>query len=155
MSKILQCREILILGILVEQVWRNHNLIEEIPVAIIEQGALTLLGQNIIPWIVHIVWSNLTDLRFGTQHLMHTLIGRIIIHIAHYKHLHILVDAEQTILDSLGLASTRLPIERTRETAWPVTNDDSHILTSHFTTNSEETASIISTILSLLLNIRH
>ena len=86
---------------------------------------------------------------------MHTLIGRIIIHIAHYKHLHILVDAKQTILDSLGLTSTRLTIERTRETAWPVTNDNSHILTCHFTTNRQETTSIISTILSLLLNIRH
>ena len=86
---------------------------------------------------------------------MHTLVGRVVVHITHHKDLHVLVDAKETVLDCLGLTSSRLTVERARESARPVAHDDCDILASQLATNSEETTGIISAILCLLLNVWH
>ena len=86
---------------------------------------------------------------------MHAGVGRIIVHIAHHKHLHLRVQTEQTVFHSLGLARSALAIERNGETAWPVAYDDSHLLACQFTPNGEETTGHEGRILGKLLYIRH
>ena len=86
---------------------------------------------------------------------MHTLVGRIIVHISHHKHLHLWIQAKQGIFHSLGLTGATLAIEGIGETTWPVTNDDSHIIPRHLTSHRKETTGIKGRILCQLLHIRN
>ena len=86
---------------------------------------------------------------------MHTLVGRIIVHITHYKHLHLRIQAKQGVFHYLGLTGATLTIEGIGETTWPVTNDDSHIIPRHLTSHSKETTGIKGRILCQLLHIRN
>ena len=155
MGEVLQGREILVLGILVEQIGCYDNLIKEIPTTVVEECALALLGQNVVPGVVHVSFAHLVNLGLGLQHLVHTLVGRVIVHVAHHEHLHVLVESQKTVLHRLGLACTRLAIERSGEAAGPVAHDDSHILTCQLATHGKEATGEEGTVLCLLLHIGH
>ena len=86
---------------------------------------------------------------------MHAGVGRIIVHIAHHKHLHLRVQTEQTVFYHLSLARSALAIERTGETAWPVAYDNRHILARQLTTYGEETTGLVGRILGKFLYVRH
>ena len=86
---------------------------------------------------------------------MHTLVGRIIVHISHHKHLHLWIQAKQGIFHSLGLTGATLTIEGIGETTWPVTNDDRHIIPRHLTSHRKKTTGIKGRILCQLLHIRN
>ena len=86
---------------------------------------------------------------------MHTLIRRVIVHITHHENLHLRVLSEQTVLHHLGLARTALTIERTRETAWPVAHNHSHVFARHLATHRQETTGLEGRILRQFLHVRH
>ena len=120
-----------------KHVGRHDNLVEEVPPTIVEQSAASLLNENVVERIVHVVLIHLFDVRLARQALGHRLVGRVVVHIAHHHHLAVLVGTHKRVFQHTHLTCRNLTIGRRRETARPVAHDYRDMLSCHCSAHSE------------------
>ena len=127
-------------ALLVKQGGTEENLVEEIPGSLIAQCAGTLFGQNVVPRIIHVIASNLADVLLAPKYLIHALVGRVVVHVAHDKDLSVFVESEQRVLNSFCLSGTDFPVVRSIEAAGEVADDEAHRFAGQRAAYGEEAA---------------
>ena len=71
-------------AIIAYEIATHDDLVEEIPFAVVEQGALAYLVERVVPGVVHILSTlDLTRFALAAKLLGHTLVARIVVHIPH------------------------------------------------------------------------
>ena len=137
--EVLQRREVF-RAVGVEQIRRHHYLVEEVPCAVVEERALALLCEQVVPRVVHVVLARLLDGRLARERLGHRLVGRVVVHVAHHEHLALLVGTQQRVLHGAHLSACHLAIVGRGEAAGPVAHDYGYRLAGESAAHGEESA---------------
>ena len=125
---------------LVEHIGRENNLVEKIPGTLVHQRPRTLLGENVVPRVVHIVLPHLVDILLGRQDVIHALVVRVIIHITHDDNLAVGCLGLNAFLQRLNLRRAHLTVVRPAETAGQVVDNDHDMLACHHATHGQKAA---------------
>ena len=131
---------VVFLSLEVEEVWRHHNLVEEVVRAIIHQSTRTLFRQKVIPRVVHVAILNLRYLWLCRQVADHALVVRVVVHVTHDEYLPLWIFGQQLVLDDPYLPCSRLSVERTAETAWPVAYYDDNRLVGYLALHGKKSS---------------
>ncbi len=116
-------------AVLTNQVARHDDLVEKVPLAVVEQRALSHLVERVVPRIVE-VGRMLHLLRFAHtgQFLRHALVVRVVVQVTHDHHLRFGMLLHQRQLQLLHLESGPLASLAARPARWPVAHDEDHRL---------------------------
>ena len=115
-----------------DEVARQDNLVEEVPLALVEQSALTHLIEHIVPRVVERM-RILDIFGFGDslQFIDHRLVVRVVVQVSLDDDLDARIFLEQCLLEGIDLIAGTLAGNALGATARPVVDDDSQLLASH------------------------
>ena len=129
------------LAVAAEQIAAKHDLVEQVPLAVVEQRALTHLVKHVPPRIKEVVLRlDVLLLVLALQRARHALVGGVVVHVAHDNHLCARVLLHQRLFEGIDLLAGALADFAACRARGPVIDDKMEFLASQFAAHHEKAA---------------
>ena len=129
---------------MVNHVAGYDNLVEEVPLAVVEQGALSDLAKHVLPGIedvgarLHVLGGILAAQGFG-----HRWAVGVVVEVTHDDHLDAWITKLQGFGEALHLGGGLFACPAFYTTAGPVVDDDGHLFVGHGANAHEEATCLV------------
>ena len=153
MLEVLQCG-IVFLAVAVDERWREDDLVEQVPAAVVEQRAFAGL-QCVPPRVVHVVVAHFRYLALGSQFYGHRAVHRVVVHVAHHNDFDVGVFFNERVFHCLYLLGALFAVERAVEAAGQVVYYDGHVLAAERAADCKEAACLVRAVLGQGLYVWH
>ena len=128
-------------AVLADEVAAEDDLVEEVPLAVIEQGTLAHLVERVPPGVVEVVLAaHVLQFVLALQAFGHRLVVGVVVHVAHDDDLRAWVLAQQGFLEVIYLIAGALAGLGTSGSRGPVVHNDVHLLACQEAAHHEESA---------------
>ena len=115
----------------------DYNLVEQVPLATIEQCSHTFIFKGFPPGIIEFAFFHLLRILACTQ-CRHAFVHRIVVHISHDYQLQFLVRTHQGVCQCPYLLGCMYTHRRLSSTGRPVINDETNAFTCHLSVYNKE-----------------